>query len=448
MSERIDHNNYEAWLLDRMEGRLDPTQEAMLDAFLAAHPDLDPTEDGLPTLDLADTRLPEFDKDPLKRTLPPTGAPADSLDDFLIARGEGDLTAEQLIALRGFLKEHPEHQRSERLYAIAKVIPDATAYTAKNDLVRDLPPRGMPGPHTLEDLLVARLEGDLSEEQERVLVAYLVEHPEAKQAWALMQRTRVARDPVVYADKQGLKKGAKVIALTTARSTWGVRLRVAAMVAVLFGLGFWLLTRENAPEQQFVQEGSTVQPIDTADGTTGTPDPSLVKGSGADTNAPHNDPDVNEDERLMTDDTNGQQGPATAPFPNMAVEREQLAVLTAIAPVLNSTSNEGLLPVSVPVRDGAWAPVEFVADEELYAAEERGIPLRSFLANVFRERVLDEPAAAARPLDGDDAVAVVDKGLRTVVGERSGLAVERGADGVLSGFDLRLGRNLAISAKR
>ena len=51
MKERIDHSNYEAWLLDRLEGNLTPAQEQELDAFLAAHPELDPGLDELPTLD-------------------------------------------------------------------------------------------------------------------------------------------------------------------------------------------------------------------------------------------------------------------------------------------------------------------------------------------------------------------------------------------------------------
>ena len=37
MNERIDHTNYEAWLLDRLEGNLSVDQERALDAFLFQH---------------------------------------------------------------------------------------------------------------------------------------------------------------------------------------------------------------------------------------------------------------------------------------------------------------------------------------------------------------------------------------------------------------------------
>ena len=36
----IDRDTYEAWLLDRLEGRLSADQDGALAAFLAANPDL------------------------------------------------------------------------------------------------------------------------------------------------------------------------------------------------------------------------------------------------------------------------------------------------------------------------------------------------------------------------------------------------------------------------
>lgn len=70
------------------------------------------------------------------------------------------------------------------------------------------------------------------------------------------------------------------------------------------------------------------------------------------------------------------------------------------------------------------------------------------LAATLRERVLDQPTRDVRPLDGNDAVAAVDKGLKAVGGERAGLSVSRDDAGRNRGFNLRLGRNLAISASR
>ena len=70
------------------------------------------------------------------------------------------------------------------------------------------------------------------------------------------------------------------------------------------------------------------------------------------------------------------------------------------------------------------------------------------LTGAMREDVLGQPRQEQRPLDGDDAVAAVDAGLKAVAGERAGLSVQRDTEGRRKRFDLRLGRNLAISASR
>jgi hypothetical protein len=77
-----------------------------------------------------------------------------------------------------------------------------------------------------------------------------------------------------------------------------------------------------------------------------------------------------------------------------------------------------------------------------------GVPLLGYLSGKLRKRVLDTPVEDARPLGADDALAAVDKGLRNLVGEQAGLAVDRAPDGRVQRFYLRLGRNLAISANR
>ena len=71
MKQRIDHSNYEAWLLDRLEGRLTPEEERELTAFLLANPDLDTGLDELPTVSDEAAELDEQTKDRLQRALPP-----------------------------------------------------------------------------------------------------------------------------------------------------------------------------------------------------------------------------------------------------------------------------------------------------------------------------------------------------------------------------------------
>jgi hypothetical protein len=448
VKERIDHSNYEAWLLDRLEGNLSPQDERALEAFLAANPGLDPGQGSLPTLDDLEATLSASAKNELKRQLPPTGAPSNErLDDHLIARLEGDLTPLQLEALRLYLIEHPEHQRAERLYALTKVLPDAMACATTHDLERNLPPLGMPTRYTVDDFLVARLEGDLTPSQEQVLNTFLARHPEARVAADLFAHTRITVPAAVYPDHAGLKKGGRVVPLMP---VWAVRFAAAASLALLFGAGIWFLTRNEVPQTTQVAERTeeptrTIQPTDPAlkveqvspsgtpavDGTQREPQPEQF--------APGNKGVVTPAPERRT------ERPVSVPLP-----KEQPVPLVAqeLPPLVNPSeapTDRPVLEQPVPPRPNEGMAMAALPAERPSA---ESTTLVGLMARTLRERVLDQEAPNARPLDGDDALAAVDRGLRTLGGEHAGIDVARNADGALRSFKLRLGSNLSISASR
>ena len=448
MKERIDHSNYEAWLLDRLEGNLSPQDERALDAFLAANPGLDPGSEPLPTLDEFKATLSASAKNELKRQLPPAGAPTNErLDDFLIARLEGDLTPLQLQALRLYLIAHPEHQRAERLYALTKVLPEAMAYAAKRGLERNLPPLGMPTRFTVDDFLVARLEGDLTPSQENALNTFLAGHPESRVAADLFAHTRITVPAAVYPDHAGLKKGGRVVPLMP---VWAVRFAAAASLALLFGVGIWSLTRKEVPQAPQVAE-LTEEPTRAIQPT----DPALKveQGSPSGTTAV----DGTQREPQPEQFTPGNKGVVTPPADrrterpvSVPLPKEQPVPLVAqeLPPLVNPSeapTDRPVLEQPVPPRPNegmamAALPAEKPAPEST--------TLGGLMARTLRERVLDQEAPNARPLDGDDALAAVDRVLRTMGGEHAGVDVARKADGALRSFKLRLGSNLSISASR
>ncbi|MBX2978427.1 MAG: hypothetical protein KF905_03955 [Flavobacteriales bacterium] len=454
MNERIDHTNYEAWLLDRLEGNLSPEQDRMLDAFLAANPGLDDAHMELPTLDRLSAQLAQADKEALKRTLPPAGMPAEPIDDFLIARLEGDLDARQLEALNIYLLHHPEHQRAERLYALTKLVPAAMAYADKQGLERQLPPTGMPDRLNLDDLLVARLEGELGPEQELALAAYLHANPDADRQWRLMQLARISTPPVVFPAKADLKKGGQVIAIGTVWATWAPRLRAAATVAVLLSIGFWAYVRTTPPEQQVavVEQGTGQQDHSTPDPDTGT------KGTTA--------PEVERAEALQPAPDHTAQQPPLAHAPSQkAVGTQQQEKRTEVMPPVQQpkeaqplvAQQPNKLPDEKPTPDirpaqphagNALAQHAPAPPESSLTADANGVPLGAFLAGKFRKRVLADDEQEARPLDASDALTALNKGMQALGGEDLGLSVERGENGRSSSFQLRLGRGLAITASR
>lgn len=442
MKERIDHTNYEAWLLDRLEGNLTPEQEKELDAFLAKHPGLAPDMDDLPTI--ADDRV-YGDKDSLKRSVPPVAAVTDAtLEDHLVGRLEGDLTAGQKRDLERFLFEHPEHSRTAALYDRVKIDTGAVAFPEKPMLARAIPPIGAVGRYTLEDHLIAKLEGDLTKEQEQALSLYLQAHPEAQQELRALALTRIGREPIVFDGKAELKKAAKVISI--GRQQIFYRIAIAASIAILFALGIWSLQKPagseemiavvkdaDRPPSQASEENATVK-IDTG-GTieTGIQEPSIEKEvpvtarekAAVPRSVPQNDP-----------------APALASVPEVNIEEMEPIGPTEVIDVQIAQKDASPAPITVeePVMQALAEQAPAVPTSEQQVRN-----MTTLVSTAFREKVLDEPVADDRPLDAADAIAVVDRGLKAVGGSEAGLKVDH-SNGKIQRVGLRLGRNFAITA--
>ncbi len=446
MKERIDHTNYEAWLLDRLEGRLSPEQERELEGFLAANPELVPDEGPLPELDGSFNITPIPFKDELKKELPPKGvvAPWD-LEDHLVARLEGDLSREQLLALEKFLYEHPEHAEDSRLYSFTRFQRSAIHFPAKAGLQRELPPQGAITRYDLEDHLIARLEGDLSAGQEKDLERYLNENADARELLTQLARARIEAHPVHFPHKAGLRKGGRVIAIGFRQDL--VRLAAAASVALLLGVAVWSILKHADGEDLLastqvsvpVEDVGSIKEVDvttapearsedknTAPETTVEP---LV--AEVHTTAPKQDrmhAPVREEARPSVEDavpTYADHRPVQ--LPPVEIDRQPMAVVEESAPF-------------TMVEEEAPALAEVIEEQPQVTAN-----VGHMVANALRDKVLPNNKTNTGALDADDAVAVVDRGLKAVAGERAGLEVER-HEGKVSRFDLRIGRGFAITA--
>lgn len=440
MGQRIDHSNYEAWLLDRLEGNLTPEQERELDAFLLLHPELAPDDGDLPTLSVDGAVLSTDERNALMRALPPTGSPNEAeLEDHLIARLEGDLTSAQLDALSAYLIDHPQHQRAERLYALTKLVPQAMAFAGKRALQRELPPVGLPNAYNIKDFLVARLEGDLNREQEQALDAILATDPVAAKEWSLIRATRIAAGAIGYPDKSSLKKGGRVIAIGA--TNWTVRLAAAASIAAVIGLGLWFLLQRQPQGPQVAEEVKHEQPSPVPANDTQPDAVEQKQDEGADKESgPASEQERKVNGPRVTPPPSDEPG-GTPPAP---IEREKPLPMAEQRQVIPEVERLHEVPADVPVP-----PVPVSHEEPALAqatAPQSTTTVGELLTATLRERVLDRPAEKDRALNGDDAIAAVDKGLKAVGGDRAGLAVNRRTDGRV-GFNLRLGRNLAIAQR-
>jgi hypothetical protein len=453
--ESIGPHNYEAWLLDRMEGNLTAEQEARLDSFLAAHPHLDPGTGELPEATAPRMALSAAEREALWRSLPPGGPPVEPLDDFLIARMEGDLDAEQLEQLESRLEGDPVQQHLARLYGHARLQAEAASFPDKRSLHRALPPQGMPAPDTLEDFLVARLEGDLRPDQEAALSAYLDKDAHAARAWTLVQQVRIPAGTASYPDKTGLKRSAAVIPIAAAGHPWKVLLRAAAILLLLLGGGIWLILRGpdstgqladvplpapgvhqheapagEAPEATDPAEDATATALaaePTAPGMGERPQPQAVPRAAT----------VQQAERMESDAGTTRVVRNVEPLHALAIAPPEAAPLLPLP-----LAAPGLLADAAPE-----SPVQAMPGATTAAPQQAFSPTELLVASL-RSQLLDRPAEPGNPIGARDAVALLDRGLRSVSGGNAGVEVEPVQNSDRSHWKLQLGRHLSISASR
>lgn len=455
MKQPIDHSNYEAWLLDRLEGNLSAEQLRLLELFLLTHPALGSCDEEMPELSFDIPRLSPSELGELKRELPPLSAVSEStLEDHLIASAEGDLRADQDQALAIFLAARPDHQRSAELVALSRILPSPQELPSKANLQRSLPPTGLASAHTLDDHLIAGMEGDLGSEQEAALSAYLIDRPEDQRAYRIYKLARIVPEELIYEQKAELKKKVAVLPMGTAAPLWASPWRMAAALAALMGIAFWVFQRGAPEEMIVVEQQRTVAPLESGLDSSRIPVP-REQQSGVQSLDPKSLPSPSDLALTENDGVSPDERPAVTR--NVRVERGQhpsepargelfAQSIDPRSPMLRSAH----LPVQ-KLRESAVSPEQASASASMNVEEPAavgGIPIAAFIAGKVRESLLGTTEDNPRPLDADDAIAAVDVGLRTLAGNAAGIAVERGDNGRIASFDLRLGSNFSIRSGR
>ena len=135
----INRNNYEAFLLDLLEGKLSPGQERELREFLQRNPDcpaieLDPDEF---TLEIEEVRYPS--RGGLKRRIPqkPMDIDETDFDLFSVARLEGDLSVEQNARHDEIIREDNEKMKGWDLWKQTRLVARTVRFPGKAGLKRD-----------------------------------------------------------------------------------------------------------------------------------------------------------------------------------------------------------------------------------------------------------------------------------------------------------------------
>ena len=220
--EKIGKHNYEAFLLDHMEGNLNEAGTKALFAFFETYPDLKPEFlDDIESISLEPEHISFKEKNELKHI-------EEEREEQVIAYVEGLLTGTEKAAFEKQLQTDPLLQLLVNDYKKTILSTAEVSFAFKNNLKKTLIP---------EETLIAYAENSLSVKEKTEIDFQLKNDVVAADLLSLYSKMKAQADTtIVYPGKELLKKKPLVIYLNT---DWKP-LSLAASIVLLFGL-FWMM---------------------------------------------------------------------------------------------------------------------------------------------------------------------------------------------------------------
>lgn len=120
---KVNRNNYEVWLLDYSDGKLNVVQTADLMAFLAENPDLKEEFESFKAITLEPEDIRFEQKGQLKKlpVIPAGEVDENNYEHLFIAWHENDLTPSQKDDILAFLEQNPQLEPEFKLYGKLKI---------------------------------------------------------------------------------------------------------------------------------------------------------------------------------------------------------------------------------------------------------------------------------------------------------------------------------------
>lgn len=239
---KITLHNYEAYLLDYLEGNLDSSLIEDLKHFALAHPELE--------IDLTETSLPYISASAIEADFKESLKKEEDIteDEELLAYFEGLMSSDEKVHFEKKLSENLELQGALKAYQKTILSVDSTEqFLNKSTLLKteeDL---------VLSDLSIAYLENELSAEERINFEIQLETNGSLKKELRLSSKTiLVAESEVVYPDKSGLKKETRVFVLFQRRLAF--RAAAAILLLVFLSVIFIYMRKEENSESVVSQK--------------------------------------------------------------------------------------------------------------------------------------------------------------------------------------------------
>jgi len=126
----ITRDNYEIFFIDYFDGNLDVSQQEELFRFLAQHGDLKEEFESFNSNPIETTDESFEDKHLLQRNI----LTPDTIDQYLIAELENDLSGTEQEKLRTFLVQHPGYNRNRKLIQLTRLPESSESFPSKDKL--------------------------------------------------------------------------------------------------------------------------------------------------------------------------------------------------------------------------------------------------------------------------------------------------------------------------
>jgi hypothetical protein len=136
---QIDRSNYEIWVIDWLDGKLDEVQRGRLIQFFAENPDLKEESEDLGILKIQPSEKGYGKKKTLIKS--PANITESQFGFLCAAYLENDLSAEQIKELKEAIAADTERARSFELFMKMKLVPLNVTYNGKNRLKRKTLPQ-------------------------------------------------------------------------------------------------------------------------------------------------------------------------------------------------------------------------------------------------------------------------------------------------------------------
>lgn len=233
MKGKITRSNYEAWLLDRLEGSLSVSELDALQRFLILHPELDSQDSDLNSFVLPDCSEGLSPEIILKKEY-------DADTDLILNYIEGQLPTLEKIEFESRLEQEQSLQLQFVLFRATQLTPELQTID-KHTLLK-----------TEEDLLLQspvlhKIEKQLTADEQKEFLTGLKNSSTFLADIALFEATRLKADyAIVYPNKNELIKGASLLPLFGLRR-WQFA-AAAAILLLLFSFLFRLSKLSSEPK--------------------------------------------------------------------------------------------------------------------------------------------------------------------------------------------------------